>query len=282
LRGSKGEPLREEQLKAIAEIRERIFREHLGQTVTAIIIAEAPGVLSGIQQAHNLMESLGLRFSTTLTDGSVLKRGQEIARVTGNPLQIAQAEERVIGSLSKPSGIATAARKALQKAGARYQVVSGGWKKMPFEIKDIVRQAVRDGGLNVRISEGPFVYLDKNYVRILGGVRQAVQTALPLNRTIVVQIRGDNSSVEDEAIEAALAGANVVMVDTGRCEHLKNVIQVLKNRELRSKVRIAFAGNVTLDDLDVLAQMDLDVVDIGYAILDAPCLPMRFDVIKVV
>ncbi|MCK4794990.1 MAG: hypothetical protein KAV87_65280, partial [Desulfobacteraceae bacterium] len=69
-------------MKAIAEIRERIFREHLGQTVTAIIIAEAPGVLSGIQQAHNLMKSLRLRFSTTLTDGSVLKRGQEIARVT--------------------------------------------------------------------------------------------------------------------------------------------------------------------------------------------------------
>jgi nicotinate-nucleotide pyrophosphorylase (carboxylating) len=269
-------------LKAITEIRERIFREHLGQTVTAIITAEAPGVLSGIQQARNLMESLGLCFSTGLPDRSVLKRGQEIARVTGNPLQIAQAEERVIGSLSKPSGIATAARKALQKVGARYQVVSGGWKKMPFEIKDIVRQAVRDGGLSVRISEEPFVYLDKNYVRILGGVGQAVQAALPLNRTIVVQIRGENSSVEDEAIEAALAGANVVMVDTGRCEHLKKVIQVLKNRELRSKVRIAFAGNVTLDDLDVLAQMDLDVVDIGYAILDAPCLPMRFDVVRVV
>lgn len=269
-------------MESNTEIRAEIFREHLDWTITAIIIAESPGVLSGVQQAQNLMESLGLRFSTALKDGSQLNSEQEVARVIGNPLQIAKAEEQVIGALSKPSGIATAARKALQKAGTRYQVVSGGWKKMPFQIKDIIRQALRDGGINARICEEPFVYLDKNYVRILGGVHQAVRASMPLNRTIVVQVRDENSSVEEEAIEAAEAGANLIMVDTGRHEHLKKVIQALNDKELRSKVRIAFAGNVTLDDLDVLAHMDLDVVDIGYAILDAPCLPMRFDVTKVV
>ena len=72
-------------------------------------------MLSGIQHARNLIESLGLRFSTALTDGCELRREQEIARMTGNPLQIARAEEQVIGALSKPSGIATAARSALQK-----------------------------------------------------------------------------------------------------------------------------------------------------------------------
>ena len=135
--------------------------------------------------------------------------------------------------------------------------------------------------MNSRISEEPFVYLDKNYVRILGGVRQAVQAGLPLNRAVVVQIRGEECSVEHEAIEAAHAGAHVVMVDTGNCAHLERVSQALKDKGLRSNVQIAFAGNVTFSDLDILAQMDLDVVDIGYSILDAPCLPMRFDVIEV-
>jgi len=262
------------------DIREQIFREYLGQVITGTVVTEAPGVLSGIQRVRNLMEALGLSFSTGLTDGGMLGKEQEIARVTGNPLQIAQAEERIIGALSKTSGITTAAHKALQKAGARCQVVSGGWKKMPYEIKEPIREAVRHGGINTRISEEPFVYLDKNHVRILGGVRKAVQTALPLNRTVVVQIRGETNPVEDEAVEAADEGANIVMVDTGRCEHLENVIQALKTKGLRSRVRIAFAGRVTLDDLDVLARMDIDIVDIGYAILDAPCLPMRFDVIE--
>lgn len=150
---------------------------------------------------------------------------------------------------------------------------------MPFEIKELVRQAVRDGGIDARISEEPFVYLDKNYVRILGGVSNAVRAVLPLNRSVVVQIRGETGSVVEEASEAAHVGADVLMVDTGRWEHLKEVIQALKDKGLRSRVRVAFAGNVTLEHLDALAQMDVDIVDIGYAILDAPCLPMRFDVI---
>lgn len=263
------------------DIRKQIFRESSGQIITAIVISEAPGVLSGIQRARAFMVSLGLCFSTALKDGSTVSGGQEIARGTGNPLQIAQAEERVIGILSKSSGIATAAHQALRKAGSRCQVVSGGWKKMPFEIKELVRQALHDGGIGVRISEEPFVYLDKNYVRILGGVRKAVQAALPLNQPVVVQIRGETGPVEEEAIEAARVGADVVMVDTGRWEHLKNVTRALKDKGLRSKIRIAFAGNLTLDRLDELTQMDVDIVDIGYAIQDAPCLPMRFDVIEV-
>ncbi len=267
-------------MESIPDIREEIFRECIGRRTTGILIAEAAGVLSGIQRARRMMESLGLFFASDLADGGSIDAGQEIARVTGNPLQIVQAEERIIGALSKSSGVATAARKAFQKAGGRYQVVSGGWKKMPFEIKDLIRQAVRDGGMNASISDEPFVYLDKNYVRIFRGVRKAVEVSLPLNQSVVVQIRGENGIVEEEAIEAAQAGADVVMVDTGRCEDLKNVIQALKNRGLRSRVRIAFAGNVTLDDLIALAQMDMDIVDIGYAILDAPCIPMRFDIIN--
>lgn len=268
-------------MEMASDIREEIFRERMGRRTTGIVIAEAAGVLSGIRQACDSMQSLGLSFSTGFMGGSELRKGQEIVRLIGNPFQIALAEDQVIGLLSKPSGIATAARKAIQKAGGRYQVVSGGWKKMPFEIKDIIRQAVRDGGVKVRISEEPFVYLDKNYVRILGGVRQAVHAVLPLNRTIVVQIRGETSSVDNEAIEAVQAGAHVVMVDTGRRENLIKAAQALKEKGLRSRVRMAFAGNISLNELESLAQMDLDIVDIGYAILDAPCLPMRFDVIEI-
>jgi nicotinate-nucleotide pyrophosphorylase (carboxylating) len=152
---------------------------------------------------------------------------------------------------------------------------------MPLEIKDLIRQAVRDGGIDVHIYKEPFIYLDKNYVRILGGVQKAIQTVNHLDRPVVVQIRGEFQPIEEEAVEAVRMGAVVVMVDTGRLDHLTHVLQALGNNGLRSRVRIAFAGNVSLSDLETLAQYDLDVIDIGYAILDAPCLPMRFDVIQV-
>ena len=260
------------------DIREQIFREHMERKITAVIKAEAAGTLSGIQRARDLTESQGLFFLSDLQDGDSFYENTEVAWVTGNPFLIAQAEEVVIGTLSKSSGIATMARQALLKAGSRFRIVSGGWKKMPRQIKDLVRQAVLDGGIQIRITDKPFVYLDKNYVRILGGVSKALQAVASLGRITAIQIRGETGTVEEEAIEAAYGGAAIVMVDTGRREHLVSVNKALRNKKLRSQVEIAFAGNISLDDIESLHHEDVDVVDIGYAILDAPCLPMRFDV----
>jgi nicotinate-nucleotide pyrophosphorylase (carboxylating) len=48
---------------------------------------------------------------------------------------------------------------------------------------------------------------------------------------------------------------------------------------LRSSVEVAFSGNIELDDIETISRAGADVLDIGYAILDAPCLPVRFDVL---
>ena len=263
------------------DVRLKIFQKHLNRNVLAILVAEESGVLSGKERARALMEGLGLQFFSRLADGSSIQEGQEIARVTGDPLQIAQAEEIIIGSLSKSSGIATAARRARLQSGSRCRVVSGGWKKMPVEIKEMIRQAVRDGGVDTRISEQPFTYLDKNYVRILGGVLEATKTGVALGRSVVVQVRGETAPVVEESIAAARAGASVVMVDTGKRDDVSAVAGALERQGLRSKVDIAFAGDILFQDIETLSRMDVDVLDIGYTILDAPCLKMRFDVIEI-
>jgi nicotinate-nucleotide pyrophosphorylase (carboxylating) len=263
------------------DIRDQIFRGHGHRNVTAVVIAEAAGVLSGIQRAQKLAEELGLSFQSDLKDGDSFDAGAELARLSGNPFQIVKAEEVIIGTLSKTSGIATRARQMSRKVGPRCRVVSGGWKKMPHDIKDMMRQAVVHGGAGIRILEGPFTYLDKNYVRILGGVKEALEATAQIKRSTVIQIRGETGPVAQEAIEAAWAGAAVIMIDTGRIDDLTKVTSALSEEGLRSKVQIAFAGNISLDDIPALSKQDVDVLDIGYAILDAPCLPIRFDVTQV-
>jgi nicotinate-nucleotide pyrophosphorylase (carboxylating) len=262
------------------DIREEIFRHELERQFTGVLIAESGGVLSGIERCRKLIESLDLAFSTELSDGHIVEDEQSIACVVGNPIQIAMAEEQIIGTLSKSSGIATAAHQAQLKIGTQIQVVSGGWKKMPFEIKDLIRQAAHDGGIGIRMLESPFIYLDKNYVRILGGVEQSIQKVRSLNRSIVLQIRGETKPITEEATDAVQTGASVVMIDTGNIDHLLEVTGRLRTLGLRDKVRVAFAGNISFKDIGKLVNMDVDIVDIGYCILDAPCLPMRFDVIQ--
>jgi nicotinate-nucleotide pyrophosphorylase (carboxylating) len=258
----------------VSDIRYEIFRDCMSVSVTGALVSEGAGILSGLGRARKRMTDLGLVFSTSFSEGSRVEEEERIATVTGNPVQIAMAEEQIIGILSKSSGIATAAR-----LGPGKEVVSGGWKKMPSEIKEIVRQAALDGGIHVRICREPFVYLDKNYVRMLGGVRASIQRTLPLAGTVVIQIRGETKAIGEEAVEAAESGAKIVMVDTGSHEDLEQTTRALTARGLRSRVRVAFSGEITLERIGGLSMLDMDIIDVGYAILDAPCLSMRFDVL---
>jgi nicotinate-nucleotide pyrophosphorylase (carboxylating) len=262
------------------DIREDIFRNILHRSVVASIISEAPGVVSGIENCRFLAEKLGLTFQSAVRDGHAVGPDREVARVSGNPLQVSKAEEVLLGALSKPSGIATAAHAAKARVRSRCRVVCGGSKKMPYEIKAIVRKAVMDGGLEIRMLDQPFLYLDKNYVRMFGGVEPAMEAVAWLERPMVIQVRGELQPIEHEAISAARAGASVIMVDTGNPRDLDLVGETLRRNNLRSRVKLAFSGNIDLESMDEICSGDVDVLDIGYAILDAPCLPMRFDVIR--
>ncbi|MDD3717538.1 MAG: hypothetical protein PHP28_02605 [Actinomycetota bacterium] len=42
---------------------------------------------------------------------------------------------------------------------------------MPPQLEESIRRAIAAGGGHFRISPGPFIYLDKNYVQMLDGIR---------------------------------------------------------------------------------------------------------------
>ncbi|MBU1156895.1 MAG: nicotinate-nucleotide pyrophosphorylase [Proteobacteria bacterium] len=262
------------------DIRQRIFDGHQDRLLRAQITAEKAGVLSGMARAKELAAKTRVSFDSNLTDGDQVFAGQVVATLTGTPFYIVRAEELLLGELSKTSGIATQARQALEGADGRFLVVCGAFKKMPHAIKDQIRQAVAHGGLRMRMAPHPFVYVDKNYVRILGGVAGAMEAVAPLERPVVIQLRGELEPIAQEAVTAARMGAATLMVDTGDLDDLEAASQALRREGLREKVKLAFAGNLRLTDLPGLTGHDVDSVDIGYSVVDAPCLPMRFDVIK--
>jgi nicotinate-nucleotide pyrophosphorylase (carboxylating) len=262
------------------DIRQRIFDGHQHRLLRARITAEQAGVLSGLTRAAELAAQTGVSFASPFSDGAEVSAGQVVASLTGTPFYIVRAEEMLLGELSKTSGIATQARRALNMAGGRFLVVCGAFKKMPHAIKNQVRQAVAHGGLRMRMAPHPFVYVDKNYVRILGGVAQAMEAVAPLQMPVVIQLRGEMEPIARETLAAARMGAATLMVDTGNLDDLQAASTALRRENLREKVTLAFAGNLRLRDLPALAGLDIDAVDIGYSVVDAPCLPMRFDVIQ--
>ncbi|MEW6106165.1 MAG: hypothetical protein AB1563_07365 [Bacillota bacterium] len=266
----------------VRDVRDELFSHLLHTQVTAVLTTEQDGVAVGLLEAAEAARSLGLKGDVLAKDGSVVKAGQPLLRVQGTPKGVVMTEDIVIGIIAKPSGIATAARAAAEAAGGTVEVVAGAWKKVPPECKKAFRTAALLGGLRTRIAEHPFVYLDKNYVRILGGVVQALEAARRMEgRTLVVQLKGETGPIDEEAVEAAHAGAAIVMIDTGNENDLREVICRLEKEGLRRSVKVAFAGGIRIEDIGRIGALGADIVDIGTAIVDAPMMQLRFDVISV-
>jgi nicotinate-nucleotide pyrophosphorylase (carboxylating) len=257
-----------------------IFRGIEGRRIEASLRSRSSGWTAGIPFAKKAATALGLEADWRVESGNPITAGEEIGNFQGRAEQIFKFENLVIGLIAKPSGIATAAQEAKKLAAGRIRLVAGGWKKHPFLIKEQILEAIRSGGIGQKILEEPFIYLDKNYVRILGGIAPTLQRAISFSKVRVIQLRGEFASIAEEAEEAISCGADVLMVDTGSWGDLDDVLREAGKRGPVHRVRIAFAGGIKLKDIPMLVEKGVDILDIGRAILDAPWLDLTYDVVR--
>jgi len=264
------------------DLRDDIFKHVMTRSVTAEIVAEDRGILAGMQAAEDKAKSLGLGSIRMAAEGQPVQGGDVIATVSGNPKQIAVAEDHLIGLVAKPSGIATATRHCVNRAGPHIQIVCGAWKKMPLVLKPSIRNAIVTGGGYFRISRDPFIYLDKNYIQMLGGIKNSLQAVAHLaGFKKVVQIKGRQKDIALEACEAAELNADIIYVDSGHPQDLQALADLLGREGLRDKVKIAFGGSVKIEDIDRFKDLPVDILEVGRPIVDAPLLDLKLEVVRI-
>ena len=268
-------------MSEVVDVREEILKNVRPKKVTASIVVDEDGIIAGITSTKEEAGKLGLTILRIVNEGSPVRKGDEVIRFSGTPRQIVMAEEILMGLMAKPSGIATRAHQFVQATGGKPKVVCGAWKKMPPPLKEMIREAVHAGGALSRIAPHPFAYLDKTYVELLGGITeslQAVSHLAPCSK--VVQIKGRYKDIGSEASEAAEAGADIIFIDTGHPEDITTVSERLGRLGLRERVAIAFGGGLSLEAVKTLKPLDVDIIDIGRQIVDAPILEMRMEIIS--
>ena len=266
--------------KSVRDIRDVIFKDIIDKEFQAVLIPERDGCISGIANVIKQAEEIGIGIELYCKEGEWIEAKKPIGLITATPKNMALAEEKIIGNLAKFSGIATAAKKAVELSGGKIKIVCGSWKKMPPAIKDGVRTAVLSGGATFRISDNNMIYLDKNYIKMLGSIQKTLDSVKDFqNHTKVIQIKGEQVTIEEETKQALESGCNILMLDSGNVEDVVACLKVVNGMCLREKVKIAFAGEVKLDKIKDLARMDIDILCIGKEIIDALLLDISLDVI---
>jgi len=233
-----------------------------GLTVEAVVVAKEAGVAAGIEETVIFAESLGLSVKAEVADGDEVKSGTVILKISGNARAILSAERTMLNLLSRMSGIATATRRLtekLRKANLAVKVAATR-KTAPGLLYFDKKAVVVGGGDPHRLRLDDMILLKDNHVAIAGSVENAVKKAKAAS--LSNKIEAEVTSVAD-ALKAAEAGADIVMLDNFSPRQVREAVEALKTAGFFGKVLLEVSGGITEENLLEYASTQVDVISMG-------------------
>jgi nicotinate-nucleotide pyrophosphorylase (carboxylating) len=251
-----------------------------GLTVEAEVIAKEAGVAAGIEETVIFAKSLSLSVKAEVTDGDEIKSGTVILKISGNARTILSAERTLLNLLSRMSGIATATRrlvKKLQKAKATAKIAAT--RKTAPGLGYFDKKAVLIGGGDPhRLRLDDMILIKDNHVAIAGSVENAVKKAKASGSS--KKIEAEVTSVAD-ALKAAEAGADIVMLDNFSPKQVREAVEALKKAGFFGKVLLEVSGGITEQNLLEYASAQVNVISMGALTHSVKALDVSLEIVKV-
>jgi nicotinate-nucleotide pyrophosphorylase (carboxylating) len=239
------------------------------------IVARASGVIAGrlcaLETFRQVDPSIGVDWQAP--DGTAVAAGAVIAHVHGPLASILTAERTVLNFLCHLSGVATATRRivdAVAVANPSTQVVDTR-KTLPG-LRALQKAAVRaGGGRNHRGSLSDGVLLKDNHLGRLA-IADAVGRARNAFPMRMIEVECDRV---EQAIEAASAGADVVMLDNMTPDAVARAVREL--RASGSQVLVEVSGGVSESSAPSFAAAGADILSVGALTHSASALDLGLD-----
>jgi nicotinate-nucleotide pyrophosphorylase (carboxylating) len=251
-----------------------------GLAVEAAVVAKDTGTAAGIEETVILAESLGLNVKAKVTDGETIKNGQVIMKVSGDARTILSAERTMLNLLSRMSGIATKTRslvEKLKKANARAKIAAT--RKTAPGLAYFDKKAVLIGGGDPhRLRLDDMILIKDNHVAIAGSLENAVKKAKQ-GASFSRKIEAEVTAVAD-ALKAAEAGADIVMLDNFSPKQVREAVEALKKAGFFGKVLLEVSGGITEQNLLDYASTQVGIISMGALTHNVKALDISLEVAK--
>jgi nicotinate-nucleotide pyrophosphorylase (carboxylating) len=199
----------------------------------AMLLGKSPGMLAGVPFATHVFEYLGCAVEWLRPEGHVITPEEAeakvpVARVDGPVRCILMAERTALNILSRASGVATGAHAAMELAREHgwHGRVAGTRKTTPgFGV--VEKYALLVGGADThRMDLSSMVMLKDNHIWSTGSITDSVRAARSASGfTSKIEVE---CTSEEDALEAAAAGADILMLDNYTPNELKAVAARVK------------------------------------------------------
>jgi nicotinate-nucleotide pyrophosphorylase (carboxylating) len=239
----------------------------------AVIVAKQPGVLSGANAAARVFELVSPAgdYHALLADGTRLKAGDQVARVSGPLASILTAERTALNFLQRMSGIATVTRRYADALAPFPKVTLLDTRKTTPGLRFLERAAVRaGGGHNHRDGLWDAILIKDNHVAAAGGVTAAIERARRARMPVEVEV--DTLEQLGEALDA---GAETILLDNMSPELMRRSVEITAGR-----ARLEASGGMTVEGAVAAAKAGVDRISVGALTHSAPALDLSLEVTK--
>ena len=234
---------------------------------TVDLIAKEDGVIAGMDVYARVFKLLDedTEIEMFCQDGDEVKKGDLMAKVTGDIRVLLSGERVALNYLQRMSGIATYTRsvaKLLEGSG----VTLLDTRKTTPNCRVFEKYAVRvGGGCNHRYNLSDGVLLKDNHIGAAGSITKAIQMAkayAPFVRKIEIE-----TETLEQVAEAVEAGADIIMLDNMTPEVMKQAVALIGGR-----AQTECSGNITKENIARICEIGVDFVSSGALTHSAPIL----------
>lgn len=252
-----------------------------GCRVKAIVLTEEEGIIAGNRFIIPFLKRLNLEVAKYIDDGEHVEAGIAILEIMGEARTILTVERTVLNFLSVLSGIATYTRRLIEKVRRiNSRVIIAATRKTHPGLTFFEKYAVAIGGGSMhRFGLFDMVLIKDNHIAIVRDIKKAVETTkkvLGLFKKVEVEVR-----CADEALEAAIAGADIIMLDNVSPREVAKTIELLHSHGLRDRVLIEVSGGIDETSILEYAKLDVDIISLSKITLGAPPLKMKMEIVEV-
>ena len=250
---------------------------------TAHLLMKSPGVLAGLPFFQKVFDVCGctVEWREVSQEGKMLDASSSnkllLATVTGPVSHLLRGERTALNTLSRCSGVATASYRCRQIANAHdWKGMVAGTRKTTPGFRLVEKYGLLVGGCAThRLDLSQMVMLKDNHIWSAGSITNAVRKAATV-AGFTQKIEVECQSLE-EAMEAAEAGAHIVMLDNFEPQRLKDDARRLK--EKYPHVIVEASGGITVETMSDYFDENVDVISQGKLTQGYDCVDFSLKIV---
>ena len=248
------------------------------QTARATLYYKEPGVVSGLTEASTVFNILGCNVKHHKNDGEKTEAREPLLSVKGSARALLMGERLALNIVGRMAGIATETAKIVESVAERNPDtrVAATRKTLPGFREFDKRAVVHGGGDPHRFGLDDCVLIKDNHLELVPSVTEAVKRAragVSFTKMIEIEVR----SLED-AVEAAKAGADIIMFDNMTPAEIKTNLKKLEELSLRQGIIYEASGGITSSNAGDYAEAGADIISMGALTHSIRSLDVKFEI----